>query len=523
MRPWSTRRRQPPDGGGDDRCAAGGGLEGDQAERLGAAGDDAHVGGPVVRGQELVRLRIDVVDAVGHPAGVGQIHQALERLLPVGTARAPDDHQVVRLAARGAELGQGLDGGIGALERLDPADEEEEPPIEREPEGPAGLRAVARPEEGVVDPEGDDADAARVGAVERGDLLGLHAARRQHGVRAVDDRRLGLGPPVGHVGLDLFGHRLGLDPIQGVEGADERQVELVLDDVAGKTGEPVVGVHRGEGAVLVVGEAEPARRGHAGQHALGELVDHGRQRLFGQGGQGAGGHVVDPEPRLHLDHRGEIGGPGPGEDVTGGARTGQGGGELAHVDVHAAAVPGAGLGQGRRVEGEDGEPTHGDQSLPVGGVSPALVARGGPDRPASGGSAQGAERRGLGRRLVPECGALVVPVPLVVPVVVPVLVLVVATEGEVDADEGLLLVLAQGLVGQDQAAQVRRPVRRLEDARPARRASPPKCAAPWRSAGGSPPTAAAAPARSGSDTDWRSRRARTAAAARGGRCPAAHG
>ena len=250
--PVVDQRRQPPDGRCDDRCAAGGGLEGDQAERLGAAGDEAHVGGPVVRGEELVRLRVDVVDPVGHPAGVGQVDQALQRLLAVRPAGAPDDHQVVRPPAGAAELGQGLDGGIGALERLDPADEEEEPAIEREPEGPAGLGPVARPEEGVVDPEGDDADAAGVGAVERGDLLGLDAARGQHGVGAVDDRRLGLGPPVGHVGLDLFGHRFGLDPVQRVERADERQVELVLDDMAGEPGEPVVGVHRGEGAVLVV-------------------------------------------------------------------------------------------------------------------------------------------------------------------------------------------------------------------------------------------------------------------------------
>ena len=155
------QRGQPPDGGCDDRRAAGGGLEGDQAERLGAAGDEAHVGGPVVRGQELVRLGIDEVDAVGHPPGVGQVHQALQRLLPVGPARAAHDHEVVGPPAGGAQLGQGLDGGIGALERLDPPDEEEKPAVEREPEGPAGLRAVARPEEGVVDPEGHDADAAR--------------------------------------------------------------------------------------------------------------------------------------------------------------------------------------------------------------------------------------------------------------------------------------------------------------------------------------------------------------------------
>ena len=106
---------------------------------------------------------------------------------------------------------------------------------------------MARSEEGVVDPRRDDADAVGVRPVERGDLLGLDRARSQNGVGAVDDGRLGLGPAVGHVGFDLFGHRLGLDPVQRVEGADQREVELVLDDVTGEPREPVVGVHRGEG------------------------------------------------------------------------------------------------------------------------------------------------------------------------------------------------------------------------------------------------------------------------------------
>ena len=208
-----------------------------------------------------------------------------------------------------------------------------------------------------------------VGPVERGDLLGLDAARGQHGVGAVDDGRLGLGPPVGHVGLDLFGHRLGLHPVQRVEGADEREVELVLDDVAREPREPVVGVDRGEGTVLVAVEAEAARRGHPVEHALGELVDHGRERLLGQDGQRVRpGTWCTRSPGSTCDHGGQVGRPGPGEDVAGHARSGQGGGQLTHVDVHAAAVPGAGLGQGRGVEGEDGEPTHGGQILPVDGV-----------------------------------------------------------------------------------------------------------------------------------------------------------
>ena len=84
------------------------------------------------------------------------------------------------------------------------------------------------------------------------------------------------------------------------------------------------------------------------------------------------------------------------------------------------------------------------------------------------GSGSGVGRAGRARRWwapsgAASCGARAcMPVP--VGLAVPVLVLVVAAERQVDADEGLLLVLAQRLVGQDQPAQIGRPVRRLEDA-----------------------------------------------------------
>ena len=204
-------------------------------------------------------------------------------------------------------------------------------------------------------------------AVERRDLVGLDRARGQHGVGAVDDGRLGLGPAVRHVGLDLFGHRLRLDPVERVEGADERQVQLVLDHVAREPRQPVVGVHRGVGQL-----AGGRRRGHAVEHAGRELVDHRGQRLLGQGVERSGGNMVHPQPRLDVDHGRQIGRPGPGEDVAGHVGAGQGRGQLADVDVHAAAVAGAGLGQGGRVEGQDGEPAHGGQSLPVAGnIAPA--------------------------------------------------------------------------------------------------------------------------------------------------------
>ena len=91
---------------------------------------------------------------------------------------------------------QGGHGHAGALQRLDPADEQQQRATVGQAQGPAGLGPVARAEEGVVDAGGHDPDPVRVGAVELGELGGLDRARRQHDVRAAHDRRLGLGPDV---------------------------------------------------------------------------------------------------------------------------------------------------------------------------------------------------------------------------------------------------------------------------------------------------------------------------------------
>ncbi len=91
--------------------------------------------------------------------------------------------------------------------------------------------------------------------------------------------------------------------------------------------------------------------------------------------------------------------------------------------------------------------------------------------------------------------------------------LVLVAERQVDADEGLLLLLVEIGIGEDLAGQVGLARSRRRGCRPARRASRPRCAGPWRSAGGSPPRDGAAPARSGSGRDWRCPPAPTAGAA----------
>ena len=221
--------------------------------------------------------------------------------------------------------------------------------------------------------------------------------------------RLGLGPAVGHVGLDLLGHRLGLDPVERVEGAHERQVELVLDHVARQPRQPVVGVHRrvGQPAALV-GAGPGAAAMRSSTPAVNSSTTPGSDSL-GRASRGPAGTWWTRSPGSTSTTGGQVGRPGPGEHVAGDAGAGQGRGQLADVDVHAAAVARAGLGQGRGVQGQDGEPAHGGQSLPaVAKIAPGTAAVMDPvglqavaTRPGgTGGSVAAGSRRGPGRRPV---------------------------------------------------------------------------------------------------------------------------
>ena len=152
---------------------------------------------------------------------------------------------------------QGGHGHGGALQRLDPPDEQEQRSPGGEIECPSRLGPVAGSEEGVVHAGGHDADPRRVGAVELGDLGRLDGAGGEDRVRAPDHGRLGLGPDVPGVRLDLLGAGLGLDPVQRVERRHQGEVELVLDGVPGDAAEPVVGVHGIEGQVVAVADRCP--------------------------------------------------------------------------------------------------------------------------------------------------------------------------------------------------------------------------------------------------------------------------
>ena len=182
---------------------------------------------------------------------------------------------------------EGLHDHVRALEGLDPAHEQKQRPVAAKTERLAGVAALAWREEGVVHPEGDDLDPARVRPVELDELVHLDGARGEERVGTADDLRLGPRPATGLGALDLFRARLRLDSVEGVEGRDEWQAEAVLYGVARQAREPVVGMDR---LRRRVGDAESRceRARHPVDHRLGELLDVLLQSLFGNRERWAG-------------------------------------------------------------------------------------------------------------------------------------------------------------------------------------------------------------------------------------------
>ena len=332
-------RDEPTDTACDHRHAAGGRFERDEAETLAARRHDDEIGRAVVGRKNVVRLRRDEIDAIGHTEGLDEGANAQHLGLAVVAAGPADDDQAGTAVV---EAREGLDRHVETFQRLDAPDEEHHRHVVRQTQRVACAALLTRSEERVLDTRGDDLDRARWRSVQGTELALFFGARNADRIGTTDDRRLGL------FARDGFGvTALCLHAGEGVEGHHERQVEFVLQAVPRDARQPVVRVQ----------DVGATRRRHVVAHAVGENVDDGQQFVLRQV-EVSGLDVHDAVVRLDVDDPGKAGAP---RACVGGAveaRMGEGRHQFTHVDIHAAAVTHTRLRQRRGVHRENRDALH---------------------------------------------------------------------------------------------------------------------------------------------------------------------
>ena len=87
-------------------------------------------------------------------------------------------------------------------------------------------------------------------------------------------------------------------------------------------------------------------RVEAGQHRLSKRRHQRAEVFLGYRTDRTGDDVMDPKARFHRHYGAISRRRGPRHHVAFHAGPGQGGGQFAHVDIHAAAVAGTGLHKG---------------------------------------------------------------------------------------------------------------------------------------------------------------------------------
>ena len=127
--PSSTSDSRPPTALATTGHAARRGFERDQTEALAAARDDDDVGGPVVRRQDVVRLRRHEPDLVVETELVDELMRPFDLAVAGRTAGAADDQQQ---CVGTTERVQRTDRDVGTLQRLDPTDEQQHRNVERQ-------------------------------------------------------------------------------------------------------------------------------------------------------------------------------------------------------------------------------------------------------------------------------------------------------------------------------------------------------------------------------------------------------
>ncbi len=290
----------------------------------------------------MVRHRPGEVDTIPNPKRrCDRLQALLLTLVTVPTVFTQDHESQVWMGAV-AEESQSADRDLDSLQPFEPADEQEHRSVQ--PDLPARLGAIKRPEGGEVDARGHDENAIGARAVSVDELLALVRRRGNEQVGVL--RNLGLDlDPDRRLGPRAAGEMLVLDQAQRVgdvrpagrhvrpEQAGDlarkpvvREEEVVLDSLRGRERCDLVREpgHLVEEGVLV----EP----HSGRQ-----VNHPRE-----GRQGLDCGIV-----RRLKTR---------EDVGGDAAVAEGATHLAHIDVEAAVGVLAQRCGGRGVHGNDRDP-----------------------------------------------------------------------------------------------------------------------------------------------------------------------
>ena len=282
MRPWSTSVRSPPTAAattGVPHAAASRATRPKDSERLGHEHD---VGGAVVGGEQVVRAR-------ARPCGPGRSTPSSATSLSMrSTSAAPSAPLAPPTTTRRASGRRSAASARTATSRplsgwMRPTKSSTGSVAEVEVvERGAGTVAGPGREEGVVDAGRHELDAAPVGAVEALELVGLGLAGGEDRVGAAD--HVGLGS---HAALGLGVAGLGLHAGERVERRHERQVELVLEAVAGDAREPVVGVERVDVAEVARGGRRRRRRSRRRRRAAAPWPGRPARRRRGRPGSPA--------------------------------------------------------------------------------------------------------------------------------------------------------------------------------------------------------------------------------------------
>ena len=258
--------------------------------------------------------------------------------VPLGPPRTTTMSRSRRAGSRRDQLGGGAQQHVRRLERLDPADEQQD--LARHGGRPSRRRAPCRRPGPGRRPRGRRRAGPR--------RPGRGRRRRGRRARAASSAVLATSrsaaattccladDPALRLGGVAVGQREVLDLGQGVHGVHERHVPPVGGEPADLAGQPVVRVDEVVPARVVRGPRPAGRRRRRRRAArAGRSCD--------SPSSGPADDVPDEDAGSQLDGARRGAGGGPGEDLDLGAALGEPARGLRDVDVHAAGVAGARL------------------------------------------------------------------------------------------------------------------------------------------------------------------------------------